>query len=114
VQSLAQSKMTVKLVLFPCHQNVAVSPTGGPLRLTKHLAGKADVSAKSFILTLGIFCGGYPSNRMLDEVVGAAERYFHVKTSAYKTDSNGYIIYSPEKPKRANNFSSLTRSASRE
>jgi hypothetical protein len=51
---------------------------------------------------------------MLDEVVGAAERYFHVKTSAYKTDSNGYTIYSPEKPKRANNFTPLTRSASRE
>src|SRR5262245_54247760 len=78
------------------------------------LEGKADVSAKSFILTLGIFGGGYLSNTMLDEVVEAAERYFHVKTSAYKTDSNGYIICSPEKPKIANNFSPLTRSTSGE
>jgi len=46
---------------------------------------------------MAIFCGGYLSNTLLDEVVEAAERYFHVKMSAYKTDANGYIICSPEK-----------------
>ena len=52
---------------------------------------------KSFLLTLGIFCGGYVSNTLLDEVVHAAEKYFRVQTSdSYKTDSNGYIICSPE------------------
>jgi len=56
------------------------------------------VSVKSFLITLTIFCGGYVSNTLLDEVVEAAERYFHVKMSAYKTDANGYIICSPEKP----------------
>jgi hypothetical protein len=34
---------------------------------------------------------------LLDAVVEAAERYFLVKMSAYKTDSNGYIIWSGEK-----------------
>jgi hypothetical protein len=58
---------------------------------------------KSFLLTLGIFCGGYVSNTLLDEVVDAAEKYFRVQTSdSYKTDSNGYIICSPEKPKITN------------
>jgi len=56
------------------------------------------VSVKSFLITLAIFCGGYVSNTLLDEAVEAAERYFHVKMSAYKTDANGYIICSPEKP----------------
>ena len=58
---------------------------------------------KSFLLTLGIFCGGYVSNTLLDEVVDAGEKYFRVQTSdSYKTDSNGYIICSPEKPKITN------------
>jgi len=58
---------------------------------------------KSFLLTLGIFCGGYVSNTLLDEVVDAAGKYFRVQTSdSYKTDSNGYIICSPEKPKITN------------
>ena len=60
------------------------------------------MSPKSFLLTLGIFCGGYVSNTLFDEVVDAAEKYFHFKTSTYKTDSNGYIICSPEKPKITN------------
>jgi hypothetical protein len=60
------------------------------------------MSPKSFLLTLGIFCGGYLSNTLLDEVVDAAEKYFHFQTSTYKTDSNGYIICSPEKPKITN------------
>lgn len=60
------------------------------------------MSPKSFLLTLAIFCGGYVSNTLLDEVVNAAEKYFHFQTSSYKTDSNGYIICSPEKPKITN------------
>ena len=57
------------------------------------------MSPKSFLLTLGIFCGGYVSNTLLDEVVDAGEKYFHLKNSTDKTDSNGYIICSPENPK---------------
>ena len=61
------------------------------------------MSPKSFLLTLGIFCGGYVSNTLLDEVVDAGEKYFRVKTtSTYKKDSNGYIICSPEKPETTN------------
>ena len=71
------------------------------------------MSPKSFLLTLGIFCGGYLSNTLLDEVVDAAEKYFHFQTSTYKTDSNGYIICSPEKPKITNaNLGPLTLNAS--
>jgi hypothetical protein len=57
------------------------------------------MSLKSFLCTMAIFCGGYVSNTLLDEAVDAAEKYFRVQTSTYKTDSNGYIICSPEKPK---------------
>jgi hypothetical protein len=42
------------------------------------------MSPKSFLLALGIFCGGYVSNTLFDEVVDAAEKYFHLKDSAYK------------------------------
>jgi hypothetical protein len=45
------------------------------------------------------FCGGYLSNTLLDNALDAAEKYFHFSTAAYKTDSNGYIICSAEKPK---------------
>jgi len=56
------------------------------------------MSPKSFLLTLGIFCGGgYVSNTLLDGAMDAAEKYFHFQDSTYKTDSNGYIICSPEK-----------------
>ena len=61
-------------------------------------AGKS-MSIKSFLLTLAIFCGGYVSNTLLDNALDAAEKYFHFSTAAYKTDSNGYIICSGEKPK---------------
>ena len=57
------------------------------------------MSIKSFLLTFGIFCGGYVSNTLLDNALDAAEKYFHFSTSAYKTDSNGYIICSSERPK---------------
>jgi hypothetical protein len=60
------------------------------------------MSLKSFLCTLAIFCGGYASSTILDEIIDAGEKYFRVKTSAYKTDSNGYIICSPDKPKIAN------------
>jgi len=56
------------------------------------------MSMKSFLLTFGIFCGGYVSNTLLDNAVDAAEKYFHLSTLTYKTDFNGYIIYSTEKP----------------
>ena len=67
----------------------------GPARCWPRLA----ISLKSFLFILAIFCGGYVSNTLLDEVVDAAETDFHVRTSSYKTDSNGYIICSTEKPK---------------
>jgi hypothetical protein len=71
------------------------------------------MSPKCFLLTLGIFCGGYVSNTLLDEAVNAAEKYFHFQTSTYKTDSNGYVICSPEKPKITNaNLGPLTLNAS--
>ena len=57
------------------------------------------MSLKSFLCTMAIFCGGYASSTLLDGALDAAEKYFHVQTSTYKTDSNGYIICSPEKPK---------------
>jgi hypothetical protein len=53
---------------------------------------------KSFLLTCGIFCGGYVSNTLFDNALDAVETYFHIQTSTYKTDSNGYIICSPQKP----------------
>jgi hypothetical protein len=60
------------------------------------------MNAKSFLLTCAIFGGGYLTNILLDNALDAAENYFHPKTSTYKTDSNGYIICSPEKAKIAN------------
>ena len=60
------------------------------------------MSLKSFLCTMAIFCGGYAFSTILDEVVGAGEKYFRVQTSTYKTDSNGYIICSTEKPKITN------------
>ena len=51
---------------------------------------------------MAIFCGGYLSSTILDEVVDAADKYFRVQTSTYKTDSNGYIICSTEKPQITN------------
>ena len=71
------------------------------------------MSLKSFLFTLAIFCGGYVSNTLLDSAVDAAQTYFHVQTSTYKTDSNGYIICSTEKPKITNdNVTPLTSNAS--
>jgi hypothetical protein len=60
------------------------------------------MSLKSFLFTLAIFSGGYVSNTLLDSAVEAAQTYFHFHTSTYKTDSSGYIICSPEKPKITN------------
>jgi hypothetical protein len=56
------------------------------------------MSMKSFLLTLGIFCGGYASNTLLDNALAAADSYFHLSGSTYKTDANGYIICRMEKP----------------
>ena len=60
------------------------------------------MNLKTFLCTLAIFCGGYASNTLLDEIKDAAEKYFRVTDSTYKSDSNGYIICSPEKPKLTN------------
>ena len=57
------------------------------------------MNPKSFLLALAIFSGGYLSNTLLDEAIDRAEKYFQIKASTYKTDSDGYIICSPEKPK---------------
>jgi hypothetical protein len=71
------------------------------------------MSLKSFLFTLAIFCGGYFSNTLLDSAVDAAQTYFHIQASTYKTDSNGYIICSTEKPKITNdNVRPLTLNAS--
>jgi hypothetical protein len=73
------------------------------------------MSLKSFLLTLAIFCGGYASNTLLDTAVDAAQTYFHVQTTTYKTDSSGYIICSTEKPKITDdNLRPLTLNASGE
>ena len=73
------------------------------------------MSLKSFLCTLAIFCGGYASNTLLDEVIDAGKKYFHVQPSTYKEDSNGYIICSPEKPKTTNaDLRSLAPNASSE
>ena len=71
------------------------------------------MSPKSFLLTLGIFCGGYVSNTLLDEVIDAGKKYFHLQTSTYNEDSRGYIICSPEKPETTHaELRSLTPNAS--
>jgi hypothetical protein len=71
------------------------------------------MNLKSFLCTMARFCEGYVSNTILDEVVDAADKYFRVQTSTYKTDSSGYIICSPEKPKITNaDLSPLTLNAS--
>ena len=62
-------------------------------------SGKATMTMKSFLLTCGVFCGGYVTNTAFDTALEAAESYFHVQRAAYKTDANGYVICSPEKPK---------------
>jgi len=82
----------------------------------KRLAGKVAMSLKAFLLTLGIFCGGYVSNTLLDNAVEAAEKYFRLRASdSYKTDSNGYVICSTEKPKITNaDLRPLTLNASGE
>ena len=82
----------------------------------KRLAGKQATDLKSYLLTLGILCEGYVSNSFLDEVVGAAEKYFRVQISnSSKTNSNGYIICSPEKTKITNaDLRPLTLNASGE
>jgi hypothetical protein len=62
------------------------------------LTGKAAMSLKSYLCTLAIFCGGYVFNTLLDSAVEAAQAYFRLHTSTYKTDSSDYIICSREKP----------------
>ena len=61
------------------------------------LTGKTAMSLKSYLCALAIFCGGYVFNTLLDSAVEAAQAYFNLHTSTYKTDSSGYIICSGEK-----------------
>ena len=55
------------------------------------------MSLKSYLCALALFCGGYVFNTLLDSAVEAAQAYFQLHTSTYKTDSSGYIICSREK-----------------
>jgi len=57
-------------------------------------SGKATMTMKSFLLTCGVFCGGYVTNTAFDTALEAAESYFHVHPAAYKIDANGYVICS--------------------
>jgi hypothetical protein len=73
------------------------------------------MSPKSFLLTVAIFGGGYASSTLLDRAVDAAQAYFHIQTSTYKTDASGYIICSTEKPQiTKDNLRPLTLNASGE
>ena len=60
------------------------------------------MNPKSFVFALAICSGGYVSNTLLDEAKDRAEKYFQIESSTYKTDSNGYIVCSTEKPKTNN------------
>ena len=70
------------------------------------------MSLKSYLCALALFCGGYVTNTLLDSAVEAAQAYFHLHTSTYKTDSSGYIICSREKAN--DNLMPLTLNASGE
>jgi hypothetical protein len=66
-------------------------------------------------LTVAIFGGGYASSTLLDRAVDAAQAYFHIQTSTYKTDASGYIICSTEKPQiTKDNLRPLTLNATGE
>ena len=69
-----------------------------PVGVHQH-RGAQSMKLNSLLLTFGIFCGGYISNTLFDSALDAAESYFHLQTTAYKTDASGYIISSLEKPK---------------
>jgi len=45
----------------------------------------ALVAMKSFLLTCGVFCGGYVTNTTLDTALEAAESYFHVQPVCIST-----------------------------
>ena len=71
------------------------------------------MSLKSYLCALAIFCGGYVFNTLLDSAVEAAQAYFQLHTSTYKTDSkSGYIICSREKAN--DNLTPLSLNASGE
>ena len=61
------------------------------------VSGESSYESKILPPYLGDFLRGYVSNTLLDGAMDAAEKYFHFQDSTYKTDSNGYIICSPEK-----------------
>src|SRR5262249_41964042 len=81
------------------HDKRSTEVLGANARRRQHKIGKEIMTIKTFLTTCWIFFVGYVTHTLLDSALEAAESYFHVQTSTYKTDSNGYIICSPEKPK---------------
>ena len=78
---------------FAYHLGCSEKPSSATSKI-----GEATMTMKSFLLTCGIFCGGYICNTLFDSAVDAAQSYLHIQTTTYKTDGKGYIICSPEKP----------------
>jgi len=71
-----------------------------PVGVHQHRGAQSmKLNSLLLMLTFGIFCGGYISNTLFDSALDAAESYFHLQTTAYKTDASGYIICGLEKPK---------------
>ena len=103
--------MGVNFIFGSGHQNVVLLPHERPFRLLLRIRqilknavasqrGESSYESKILPPYLGDFLRGrYVSNTLLDGAMDAAERYFHFQDSTYKTDSNGYIICSPEKAK---------------
>ena len=84
-------------------------------RMLSGVSGESSHEPKIVPPYLRDFLRRYVSNTLLDGAVEAAEKYFHLHTSTYKTDSDGYIICSPEKAKITNaDMKPLSLSASRE
>jgi hypothetical protein len=61
--------------------------------------GESDDDDEILSTDLLRFLWGLVTNTTLDTALEAAESYFHLHPAAYKTDVNGYVICSPEKPK---------------
>ena len=108
-QPYNSSKMAVYFIIVSGQQNAVVSPHERPfrcfyesVRVRNNTVGTNGESSyepkKCYLCTLAIFCGGYVTNTLLDSAVEAAQAYFHLHTSNYKTDSSDYIICSREKP----------------
>jgi hypothetical protein len=68
------------------------------VRNTVGTNGESSYEPKILPLYPGDILRRYVSNTLLDSAVEAAQAYFHLHTSTYKTDSSDYIICSREKP----------------